>query len=116
MSSTPRACARRNTASSASSCCTSTKSESRRSEMAAAVEQPELTDRFLHALELAVEAHRHQTDKAGEPYAWHVIRVGASLLPDEEAAVVGLLHDVLEDCGHYAHWAGRIRSTVSDRQ
>lgn len=44
-------------------------------------------------------AYRHigQLDKGGEPYLWHVLRVGMSLLPDLDAARLGLLHDVLED-------------------
>ena len=49
------------------------------------------------ALRLAAMAHSGQTDKAGEPDLWHVMRVGVSLLPDVDAARVGLLHDVLED-------------------
>lgn len=49
------------------------------------------------AITLAGRAHQGQKDKAGDPYFWHVLRVGASLLPDLDAAIVGLLHDVLED-------------------
>lgn len=52
---------------------------------------------FAMALEVAERAHWEQLDKAGEPKIHHALRVGASLLPDLEAAVVGLLHDVLED-------------------
>jgi (p)ppGpp synthase/HD superfamily hydrolase len=48
---------------------------------------------------LAIEAHFGQLDKAGEPYLWHVLRVGFSLLPDVDAARLGILHDVLEDAG-----------------
>lgn len=58
--------------------------------------------RILHAIELAAGAHHGQTDKAGEPYLWHVLRVGTSLLPDVDAAVAGILHDVLEDCPYTA--------------
>ncbi len=50
------------------------------------------------AISLAAGAHAGQFDKAGEPYLWHVLRVGASLLPDLDAARVGILHDVREDC------------------
>lgn len=55
-------------------------------------------DRLLTAIEFAQRAHQGQLDKAGEPYVWHVLRVGISLLPDIDAAIVGVLHDVLEDC------------------
>lgn len=47
---------------------------------------------------LAARAHAKQFDKAGEPYFYHVLRVGIQLLPDVEACILGLLHDVLEDC------------------
>lgn len=52
---------------------------------------------FAATLEFANRCHAGQFDKAGEPYIWHVTRVGASLLPDLYAAIVGLLHDTLED-------------------
>jgi (p)ppGpp synthase/HD superfamily hydrolase len=47
----------------------------------------------------AVEMHAGQFDKGGVPYSTHVLRVGLSLLPDEQAAIVGFFHDALEDCG-----------------
>ena len=50
-----------------------------------------------HAILLAAYAHAEQCDKAGDPYLWHVLRVGVSLLPDLDAALLGLLHDVPED-------------------
>jgi GTP diphosphokinase / guanosine-3',5'-bis(diphosphate) 3'-diphosphatase len=53
--------------------------------------------RLHRAMMLAADAHVHQVDKAGEPYLWHVFRVGVSLLPDIDAAVLGVLHDVRED-------------------
>lgn len=53
---------------------------------------------LLNAINLACDAHRGQVDKSGDPYLWHVLRVGISLLPDVNAAQVGLLHDVFEDC------------------
>ena len=53
---------------------------------------------FYRACGYADAAHRGQVDKAGEPYFFHVFRVGASLVPDWSAARVGVLHDVLEDC------------------
>jgi hypothetical protein len=57
------------------------------------------TETFLlvEAIHLAARAHRGQVDKAGEPYLFHCLRVGMSLLPDVNAALVGILHDVLED-------------------
>lgn len=48
------------------------------------------------AIEIAVEAHRGQTDKAGAPYLLHPLRVMMSLDTDEER-IVGVLHDVVED-------------------
>ena len=54
-------------------------------------------ERFRDAFLFAEEAHDGQLDKGGEPKICHVVRVGSSLLPDIEAAVVGLLHDVVED-------------------
>jgi hypothetical protein len=53
--------------------------------------------RLLPAFELAGKHHFTQTDKGGELKLWHVLRVSASLLPDVDAAVVGALHDLLED-------------------
>lgn len=53
--------------------------------------------RYHAALMFAESKHRAQVDKAGEPYIWHPMRVGTSLLPDLDAAVLGILHDVIED-------------------
>lgn len=52
---------------------------------------------LMEAVSIAYRAHRDQKDKGGEPYMFHVMRVGMSLLPDLDAAVVGVLHDVIED-------------------
>lgn len=49
------------------------------------------------AIEIAAEAHREQTDKAGAPYLLHPLRVMMSLDTDDER-IVGILHDVVEDC------------------
>jgi (p)ppGpp synthase/HD superfamily hydrolase len=49
-----------------------------------------------HAIEIALEAHRGQTDKAGAPYLLHPLRVMMSLDTDEER-IVAVLHDVIED-------------------
>ncbi len=48
------------------------------------------------AIEIAEEAHRGQTDKAGEPYISHPMRVMDAASTDDER-IVGVLHDVVED-------------------
>ncbi len=48
------------------------------------------------AIEIAVEAHRGQVDKAGCEYVEHSLRVMASGRTLEEK-IVGVLHDVVED-------------------
>ena len=51
-----------------------------------------------HAIALAAKAHEGQTDKAGEPYILHPLRMMLKLgLPEERMAAV--LHDIVEDCG-----------------
>ncbi len=55
-------------------------------------------DALYTAIRVAQMCHRDQFDKGGEPYLWHVLRVGIKLLPAIDAAVAGVLHDVLEDC------------------
>lgn len=52
--------------------------------------------KLQRAIEIAVEAHRGQTDKAGAPYLLHPLRVMMSLDTDEER-IVGVLHYVVED-------------------
>ena len=48
------------------------------------------------AIEIALEAHKGATDKAGMPYAGHVMRVmQAGRTIDEK--IVGVLHDIVED-------------------
>lgn len=55
------------------------------------------TDNYFNkALILAAYAHDGQEDKGGHPYILHPIQV-ASRLIDEDAKVVALLHDVVED-------------------
>lgn len=62
-----------------------------------------LGPRFLDAFEFAAEKHRGQTRKASTiPYIAHVMGVAALVLEsggDEDLAIAGLLHDVVEDCG-----------------
>jgi hypothetical protein len=48
------------------------------------------------AMLLAIEQHRGQVDKAGEPYILHVLRVGLAGKTREEQ-IVGVLHDIVED-------------------
>ncbi len=50
------------------------------------------------AFELAFALHEGQTDKAGEIYLAHLVRVAARL-EDEAGRVVALLHDAVEDQG-----------------
>jgi (p)ppGpp synthase/HD superfamily hydrolase len=49
------------------------------------------------AIEIAVLAHSGQTDKAGAPYILHPLRVMFAL-QGNDAQIVGVLHDVVEDC------------------
>ena len=49
------------------------------------------------AIALAVEAHRGQRDKANQPYILHPLRV-MFRLEGEIERIVGVLHDVVEDC------------------
>lgn len=48
------------------------------------------------AIEIAVSAHRGQTDKAGQPYILHPLRVMLACESDV-ARIVAVLHDVIED-------------------
>ena len=48
------------------------------------------------AIEIAAEAHREQTYKAGAPYLLHPLRVMMSLETNDER-IVGILHDVVDD-------------------
>ena len=49
------------------------------------------------AIKIAVEAHTGQVDKGGNPYILHPLRVMLSRNTEEER-IVGVLHDVVEDC------------------
>ncbi len=49
------------------------------------------------ALMVAIRVHAAQTDKQGEPYLLHVLRVVEAV--SDEAKVVAALHDVIEDGG-----------------
>ena len=48
------------------------------------------------ALILAVQAHRGQVDKGGQPYILHPLRL-MQKLDSEAGKIVALLHDVVED-------------------
>jgi (p)ppGpp synthase/HD superfamily hydrolase len=62
-----------------------------------------LTDRFEEALHYAAHVHAGQTRKGSEvPYLAHLMGVATLVLEyggDEEEAIAGLLHDVVEDAG-----------------
>ncbi|MDR6624395.1 hypothetical protein [Caulobacter segnis] len=49
------------------------------------------------AITIALAAHAGQVDKGGNPYIMHPIRVMLAV-KSEEARIVAVLHDVLEDC------------------
>ncbi|MCB9235242.1 MAG: phosphohydrolase [Bacteroidia bacterium] len=55
-----------------------------------------LNQQLENAIRIAAEAHAHQTDKYGQPYITHVLRVGMAGKNLEEK-IVGVLHDLLED-------------------
>lgn len=61
-----------------------------------------LTQRFGSALQFATEKHGDQVRKGTEiPYVSHVLQVAGLVLEyggDEDQAIAGLLHDVVEDC------------------
>lgn len=48
------------------------------------------------AIALALQAHRGQLDRAGQPYILHPLRV-MMLVSGIEARIVAVLHDVVED-------------------
>jgi (p)ppGpp synthase/HD superfamily hydrolase len=56
-------------------------------------------DMFDRALQLAIDAHRGQTDKYDQPYMLHVLGVMGRCRTIEEK-IVALLHDVVEDTDH----------------
>ena len=49
------------------------------------------------AIEIAVAAHKGMKDKGGNPYILHPLRIMISLITEDER-IVGVLHDVVEDC------------------
>jgi (p)ppGpp synthase/HD superfamily hydrolase len=61
-----------------------------------------LSDRYVQAVAYAAEQHAKHTRKGtNTPYVCHLIGVSSLVLEadgDEEQAIAGLLHDVIEDC------------------
>ena len=51
------------------------------------------------ALRLCFEAHKEQVDKGGMPYVFHPFHL-AEQMKSEEATVVALLHDLVEDTNY----------------
>ena len=49
------------------------------------------------ALALCFQIHKDQRDKSGLPYVFHPFHLAEQMQDDEDATVVALLHDVLED-------------------
>jgi len=73
--------------------------------------------RLAAALDHAAEAHGSQARKGTEiPYLGHLMGVASLVIDhggDEDQAIAGLLHDVLEDCG--AEHEASIRRAFGDR-
>ncbi len=76
-----------------------------------------LTNRYTEAVEYARTAHGGQVRKGTAiPYFAHLIGVSSLVLDcggDEDQAIAGLLHDVVEDCGDA--YAAVVRSRFGDR-
>ena len=53
------------------------------------------------AIEITVNAHKGVTDKGGNPYILHPLKVMIYLKFDNEK-IVGVLHDVVEDAGDWS--------------
>lgn len=73
----------------------------------------ELTSRFTAAVDYARTAHAgHFRKGTAIPYLYHLLAVASLVLEyggDEDQAIAGLLHDVLEDCGREHEAAIRAR-------
>ena len=79
----------------------------------------ELKDKLVDATLFATQAHEGQLDKAGLPYIAHPLRVSQAMAPDLEAQIVGVLHDVMEDCGVrwetlYLRYGATVANAVRD--
>ncbi|XZF12733.1 HD domain-containing protein [Chitinophagaceae bacterium MMS25-I14] len=49
------------------------------------------------AIALAAQAFENKTDKSGEPYILHCLRVMNGVAPDPELMQMAILHDIVED-------------------
>lgn len=54
------------------------------------------TEMTKKAMKISYQAHKDQVDKSGIPYIFHPIHL-AEQMETEEAVIVALLHDVVED-------------------
>ncbi len=61
------------------------------------------------ALDIAAEVHRDQVDKGGAPYLGHPVRVANACISDD-AKIVALLHDVVEDGASQGWTFDRLRA------
>ena len=53
------------------------------------------------AYRIILEAFAEKSDKAGEPYIFHLQRVAKPFAEDEYLFTIALLHDLLEDCAEW---------------
>jgi (p)ppGpp synthase/HD superfamily hydrolase len=59
------------------------------------------------AIDLALEMHIGQTDKAGQPYILHLLRVMLAVQAyGEKYMIVGVLHDLAEDTDFSVEYVG----------
>ena len=63
------------------------------------------------AIQIAVQAHDGQVDKAGQPYILHPLRVMLAMKTEDER-IVAVLHDVIEDGAEVS--VGQIRREFGD--
>ena len=79
-----------------------------------------LTKRFTDAFDYARVAHAGQVRKGSSiPYLYHLLGVASLVIEfggDEDQAIAGLLHDVIEDCGepHRALVRAQFGDAVAD--
>ena len=62
------------------------------------MEQMTTNELVERAARICVERHAGQTDKVGQPYILHPMRVALKCETPEQR-IVAFLHDVVEDCG-----------------
>ncbi|MBS1548360.1 MAG: phosphohydrolase [Bacteroidetes bacterium] len=53
------------------------------------------------AIQIAVNGHKNQKDKFGNPYILHPLRV-MNMGRNWQEKILGILHDVIEDCTEYS--------------